>query len=184
MRRRLAALVAVLTGSLIASAPAFALDLPQRKAGLWELKMSFEGRNLPGQAMRQCIDAATDKLMNNNFGGGPAQQSCAQQKVSAAPGGFTVDSVCKFGNATTATHAVVAGDFSSAYTMQVTSTRSGGPPVPGMAAGGTTHMSISAKWLGPCRAGERPGDIMMGNGMKMNILDLRRMQGAHHLPPR
>ena len=183
MRRRLAMPALAIAGCLTAAASASALDLPQRKAGLWELKMSIEGRNLPGQAMRQCIDAASDKLMNSNFGGGPAQQSCAQQKVSASPGGFTVDSVCKFGAATTTTHAVVAGDFGSAYTMQVTSTRSGGPPMPGMPAGGTSHMAISAKWLGPCRAGERPGDIMMGNGMKMNVLDLHRMGGVHR-PPR
>jgi hypothetical protein len=178
MRRRLASFAAALTVSLIASAPALALDLPQRKAGLWELKMSFQGRNLPGQSIRQCIDAKTDKLMNSNFGGA-AQQSCTQRRVSASPGGFTVDSVCKFGRATTTSHAVVTGDFSSAYTMQVTSTRSGGPPMPGMPAGGTSHMSIAATWLGPCGAGERPGDIMMGNGMKMNVFDLRRMGGVH-----
>ena len=46
------------------AAPAFALDMPTRKAGLWEIKMEFEGRsNLPVQTMKQCTDAATDKLM-------------------------------------------------------------------------------------------------------------------------
>jgi Protein of unknown function (DUF3617) len=177
MRYRLALPLVLFAGCLIVSGPARALELPQRKAGLWELKMSFEGRNLPGQVMRQCIDAATDKLMNSNFGGSP-QQSCSEQTVSPSPGGFAVDSVCKFGGATTTSHAVVTGDFGSDYTMQVTSTRRGGPHVPGV-ADGTSHMTIAAKWLGPCRAGERPGDIMMGNGMKMNILDLRKMGGAH-----
>ncbi len=177
MRRRFV-LPAALIAGFLAAAPASALDLPQRKAGLWELKMSFQGRNLPGQAMRQCIDAATDKLMNSNFGGGPGQHSCAQRKISRSPGGFTVDSVCSFGGATTTTHAVIAGSFDSAYTVDVTSTRSGGRPMPGMPAGGTSHMSLSAKWLGSCPAGTRPGDIMMGNGMKMNVLDLRKM-GAH-----
>jgi hypothetical protein len=55
--------------------------------------------------------------------------------------------------------------------------------MPGMPAGGTSHMFLSAKWLGACPAGTRPGDIMMGNGMKMNVLDLRKMGGAHR-PPR
>jgi hypothetical protein len=177
--RRLAMLLALAAGCLVAAAPARALDLPQRKAGLWELKMSFKGRNLPGQVMRQCIDAKTDKLMNGNFGAGAMRQSCTQRKVVPSPGGFSVDSVCKFGGATTTSHAVIAGDFSRAYTVEVTSTRHGGPPVPGMGSGGTTHMAISAKWLGPCRAGQRPGDIMMGHGMKMNIFDLRKLGGMH-----
>ena len=43
---------------LIAAAPALALDLPTRKAGLWEIKMEFQGRsNLPMQTMKQCTDA-------------------------------------------------------------------------------------------------------------------------------
>src|SRR5262249_59986056 len=45
---------------LIATTPACALDLPARKAGLWEVKMTFDGRNLPPQVMQQCIDASTD----------------------------------------------------------------------------------------------------------------------------
>jgi hypothetical protein len=46
---------------LICAAPAAALDLPERKAGLWELKMAFEGGNMPAQTAEHCIDA-TDKL--------------------------------------------------------------------------------------------------------------------------
>ncbi len=42
----------------------------------------------------------------------------------------------------------------------------------------TTNMTIEAKWLGACKAGQRPGDIMMGNGMKMNIRDMQTMQSA------
>ena len=179
MRFRPALLVALFAGCLIGTAPASARDLPQRKPGLWELKMSIKGLNRPGRAIRQCIDAKTDKLMRGNFGPEAAQRTCTQRKIAPSPGGFTVDSVCTFGGATTTSHTVIAGDFNSAYTMEVTSTRHGGPPIPGM-ANGTSHMFISAKWLGPCRAGQRPGDIMMGNGMKMNILDLRKM----HLPQR
>jgi hypothetical protein len=34
------------------SVPVFAADMPTRKVGLWEIKMEFEGRNLPGQTVR------------------------------------------------------------------------------------------------------------------------------------
>jgi len=182
MRRGLTVLAALSAGCLISAASAFALDMPQRKPGLWGLTMNFEGRHLPAQVIKQCIDAASDKLMNSNFGGS-AMAKCSKQDVSHAGGVMTVDSVCQVGGATTTTHAVITGSFDSAYTVDVTSTRRGGPRVPGMAAGGVNHMKIAAKWLGPCGAGQRPGDMIMANGMKMNVLDLRKMGGAHR-PPR
>ena len=176
MRRRLA----IVTAAILSAAPALALDLPTRKAGLWELKMIFEGRNLPPTTMKHCTDAATDKLMNANFGGS-AQEACSKQDMKNSGGVITVDSVCTFGPTTTTSHAVVTGSFDSAYNMKVASTRSGGPPLPGTAPGAETHMTIEAKWLGACEAGQRPGDVMMSNGMKMNVLDLPKFNGA---PPK
>lgn len=172
MRRYFAVGVAL----LLSASPVAALDLPTRKAGLWELKMEFQGRNLPTQLMQQCTDAASDKLMNLNFGG-VSERNCQKRDVRNTGGTITVDSVCTFGEATTTSHAVVSGDFNSAYTVQVNSTRQGGRPIPGAAPGGESHMTIAAKWLGPCVAGQKPGDVMMGNGMKMNVLDLQRMGG-------
>lgn len=69
MIRLLALLASILVFAAPALTAALALDLPTRKAGVWELKMIFEGRNLPDQVMKQCVDAATDKLMSANFGG-------------------------------------------------------------------------------------------------------------------
>jgi hypothetical protein len=145
---------------LLFAVPAFALDLPTRKAGLWEIHMEFQGRsNLPFQTMKQCTDAAADKLMTLNFGGA-----------------ITVDSICKFGETTSTSHAVVTGDFNSAYTVEVTSTREGGRPIPGVAAGRESHMKIAAKWIGACASGQRPGDVIMSNGMTMNVLDMQKMR--------
>ncbi len=38
----------------------------------------------------------------------------------------------------------------------------------GMSEGRST---MSARWLGPCRAGQRPGDITMPNGTVINLYD-------------
>lgn len=168
--RRLAVIVAV----LLFAAPVSALDLPTRKAGLWEIKMEFQGRsNLPVRTMKQCTDAASDKLMTTNFGGA-AERDCPKRDIKNSGNTITINSVCKFGAATSASHAVVLGDFNSAYTVDVISTHDGGPPVPGTTPGRETHMSIAAKWLGPCAAGQKPGDIVMSNGMTMNVLDLQK----------
>jgi hypothetical protein len=168
---------AIVVALLASASPAFALDMPTRKAGLWELKMEFQGRNLPAQLMQQCTDADSDKLMTFNFGGA-AERNCQKRDIQSTGGTITVDSVCQFGEATTTSHAVVSGDFNSAYTVQINSTRQGGRPIPGAAPGGESHMTIAAKYLGPCANGQKPGDIMMGNGMKMNVLEIQKMGGA------
>ena len=164
---------AIVVAVLLSASPALALDMPTRKAGLWELKMEFQGRNLPAQLMQQCTDATTDKLMTLNFGGA-AERNCQKRDVNNSGGTITIDSVCQFGDATTTSHAVVSGDFNTAYTVQINSTRQGGRPIPGVAPGSESHMTIAAKWLGPCAAGQKPGDVMMGNGMKMNVLELQK----------
>jgi hypothetical protein len=160
--------------SLIAATPACALDLPARKAGLWEVKMTFEGRNLPPQVMQQCIDASTDKMMSS-FGGNLRQDMCSKQDVQKAGNTLVVDSVCQMGGTTINSHGIITGDFNSAYSVKVTSTRSGGPAMPGMPADGATNMTIDAKHLGACKADQKPGDMIMADGRKINIVDMQNM---------
>jgi hypothetical protein len=155
---------------LICAAPAFAQDLPPRKAGLWELKMAFEGGGLPAQTFQHCIDAATDKQMNEMSAGARADQ-CSKKDVKRSGNTTTIDSVCNMGAGNQTTRAVITGDFNSAYTMKVNSKRDG-PAVPGLPA--ETNMTMEVKWLGPCKADQKPGDMIMGNGMKMNINDMTK----------
>ncbi len=158
------------------AAPAAALDLPARKAGLWEMTMIFEGRNLPPQVSQHCLDAETDKLMSS-IGGGMRQDMCSKQDVSRVGSTIVVDSVCKIGPTTTTSHGVITGDFNSAYTIKSTSKREGGPATPGMPKDGTTTMTIDAKWMGACKADQKPGDMIMADGRKVNIRDLQNIPG-------
>jgi hypothetical protein len=160
---------------VLAASQAAAIDMPARKAGLWELKMTFEGRNLPVQTMQHCIDAETDKLMSS-LGGAPSVETCSTRDIQKVGGTITIDSVCKAGAATVTSHGVVSGDFNSAYTVKMTSKREGGPAIPGRSAIGDTSMTLEAKWLGACKADQKPGDIIMAGGRKTNILDLKSMQ--------
>ena len=61
--------------AVISAAPATALDLPARKAGLWEITMTMEGRNIPMPTAQHCIDAETDKLMSS-IGGDMRKDMC------------------------------------------------------------------------------------------------------------
>ena len=166
---------------LLSGSQAFALDLPARKPGLWEITMTLEGRKLPPQTAQHCIDAETDKQMNAM---GSGMTTCSKQDVQRSGNTITVDSVCKVGAATSTSHAVVTGDFSSAYTVKVTSKREGGPPMKGSAPGGATTMNIAAKWLGACKADQKPGDMILAGGRKVNIRELQKLQGMQKTPPR
>ncbi len=166
MRHPLRALsTAALTLLAIAPAmsPAGALDLPARKAGLWEVKMAFEGRNLPPQVVQQCIDAASDKMMSA-FGGNLRQDMCSKQDVQKVGNTLVVDSVCQIGGMTMTSHGVVSGDFNSSY-----------PAIPGAPAEGKSNTTIEAKWLSACKPDQKPGDMIMADGRKINIVDMQNM---------
>ncbi len=148
-------------------APALAAELPTRKAGLWEVRMGVDGKSA-GQVIQQCIDATTDQMMQSSAGPISAQ-ACPKRDVQKSGDTVTIDSVCSFNGKTATSHAVITGSFDSAYTMNVTSKSDAIP------AG--SNMTIQAKWLGPCAADQKPGDMIMPGGFKVNILDLQKRSG-------
>jgi len=165
-----AAALLILAGAL----PAAAAELPTRKAGLWEVKMSFENRNGAGQSIQQCIDPATDQAMQSSAG--PlAQAACSKRDIQKSGDTVTIDSTCAVGGKTATSHAVIIGSLQSAYTMTVTSESDALP-------GGKMTMTMAAKWLGPCAADQKPGDMIMGNGLKMNILDMQKRGLSQGVP--
>jgi hypothetical protein len=165
---RLVRAIAIL--GVIGAVPALAAELPSRKPGLWEIKMEFANRNTPGQTMRQCIDASTDQMMQSNLGPS-SQNACSKRDVQRSADAITIDSVCTVGGKTTTSHAVITGSFDSAYTMTMTSDSA---PAPGR----KSRMTMAAKWLSPCTGDQKPGDMIMANGMKVNILDMQKGAGA------
>ena len=171
--------LAVILAAAFIATPALAQEqMPSRKAGLWEMTMTFEGRGAPPQTMQQCIDAATDKSMQD-MSAGMRGQSCSRREMKKVGDTIVFDSVCSTGAGTATSHGVVSGDFNSAYTVKINSKREGGPP--NMPA--ETNMSIAAKWLGACKADQKPGDIIMANGMKMNVTDMQKGGRPGGMPP-
>lgn len=164
---RLVGMISML--GLIAVTPALSAELPSRKPGLWELKMNFENRNMPGQTMQQCIDAATDQMMQSNVSP-QAQGACSKRDVQRSGNTITIDSTCMVNGQATNSHAVITGNFDSAYTMTLTTDSAAAP-------GGKMNMTMAAKWLGPCAAGQKPGDMIMGNGMTINVLEMKKRGG-------
>ena len=76
----------------------------------------------------------------------------------------------------TFTDIVLLGDRGERYTKKVSSTVDG-PAIPGRPAGGTRTTTIDAKWSGPCKPDQKPGDIIAGGGRKFNIRDMQNLPG-------
>src|SRR3954462_6107357 len=112
---------------LACSAPdAGAVDLPVRKAGLWELKTVRTGSPVPDITMQHCTDESTDKEMASSFS--PAtKELCSKQDIQKTATGYVSDSVCTIAGMTITSHSEISGDFNSAYTVKSTSHSQGGP---------------------------------------------------------
>jgi hypothetical protein len=152
--------------ALVLASGAQATKLPLRKAGLWEMKMVRAGSPMPEMTMQQCTDETVDKDLSNSAAP-MARQSCSKQDVQKTAAGYVSDSVCSVAGAKIASHVEIAGDFNSAYTVKTTSRTEGGP----VGAGHDATMTIEAKWLGACKADQKPGDVVMPGSFKINVKD-------------
>lgn len=142
--------------------------MPNRKPGLWEIQVTGGPMN---PTIQQCTDESTDKEMRASFG--PLNKNtCEQQDVQKTATGFTIDATCKIAGIASASHTEISGDFNSAYTVTMSSHRPNGP---GGAPADHT-MVMNATWKGPCAEGQKPGDIIMPGGLKMNIKDMQKLR--------
>lgn len=163
----------VLCTAITAAMPALAAradDLPMRKVGLWEIKM-LRGAQMPAMTMQHCTDESTDKEMSTMYSP-MAKDVCAKNEVKRTATGWVTDSVCTVSGTTVTSHSDVTGDFNSAYSVKVTSQREGSP----VNGPHDSTMTAEAKWLGPCKADQKAGDIVMPGGFKMNIKDIGKMK--------
>lgn len=159
-RISLTLLAALLAGT------ASAADVPRRKSGLWEVRTQMAG--VPSQGpMQMCVDQASDNLMQERA---KEKTNCPVMDVSRAAAKVTIHSVCKFDATTATTDAVITGDFDSNYRndMQIRYN----PPQHGMSE---MKMMQEARWLGPCKPGQKPGDIMMPGMPPVNAGNMQEM---------
>lgn len=160
-------LLIALALSILSTFAFAAPNMPARKPGLWEISMQMP--NLPQPMVsQQCIDEKTDNLMQQR-GQEHAQQQCSKNTVRNEGSQVVVDSECQFDKTTATTHAVFSGDFKSAYRGEINTTYA--PPMHGMAS---SRQTLSAKWLGPCKAGQKPGDVIMPGMGNININELMK----------
>lgn len=169
---RIAGLLLTAGVALSVATAAQALDMPKRKSGLWELKTMTSNSPAP-RTMQMCVDEQSDDILQN-FGAGMGKKMCSKNDMRKEGNQYIGESVCTFGGSTATTRSVFSGDFTTAYRGESKSTYN--PPMMGMADATT---QIEAKWTGPCKPGQKPGDIVMPDmpaGMPaINLQDLHKM---------
>jgi len=148
-------LVVLLVVPAVASpASAASMDAPKRKSGLWEITVS-SAQMKGAHAMQQCIDQKSDDLMKQDRPG-MEKMSCSKNEMHKEGDKIVGESVCKMDASTVTTRSVITGRFDSAYKADIKSTYE--PPMHGMRESSSV---VDAKWLGPCKPGQKPGDISM-----------------------
>ena len=159
--------------ALLPALDARAVEMPIRKAGLWEMKMVRTGSPLPEMTMQHCTDESTDKEMSTAFSP-MSNEICSRHDIEKTATGYVTDSVCSVAGVSMTSHSDITGDFNSAYTVKTTSHSERGPS--GVPPRDATTV-LEAKWLGACKPDQKPGDMIMPGGFKLNIKDAEKLKG-------
>lgn len=166
-----------------AAQTAQAKSLPARRSGLWEITLHSDEVTLrrAGQAsprpvtVQQCTSAQTEPVMLLSLL--PGQESCGNTRVRRVQGsdgaGFDISNTCKVHGVRNDAQVTLRGDLQSHYsgTFQVRFASA--------AIKNTGTKSFEGRWLGACKEGQRPGDMVLPNGVTVNVVDDRRRAEAH-----
>jgi len=156
---------ALLIGVLVVvAATATADTMPHRKPGLWQITSTMQGGPMPSMTSKYCIDAATENALMH-AGQSMARRNCESPVMHVSGNTAVINGTCKFGNMTSTSHTVITFSGADAYHGETHSHMSPAPQ--GMPPEMVTTMD--ARWMGPCSADMKPGDIVMGNGMRTHF---------------
>lgn len=158
---------------LLLAGTAFAVDWPTLKAGMWEMKTHMnqaEVQAVPPSIM--CLDASVQKEMME-MSQGMQKSMCSSNDMRREGSKIIGTAKCKISGSNMMSQSITTFDGDAAYHTDVRATYD--PPLSGMKESTST---IDAKYLGPCKAGMKPGDMSV-NGQTINI---RQMRGAAGKP--
>src|ERR1700692_3743625 len=94
--------------ALLPAPEARAVEMPVRKAGLWEMKVVRTGSPMPEMTMQHCTDESTDKEMSSTFSP-MAKDMCSKQDIQKTATGYVSDSVCNVGGMSITSHSDITG---------------------------------------------------------------------------
>jgi hypothetical protein len=141
-------------------------DYPRRAPGLWEVRsVGAQAAGLP--PTQQCIGAASDTAELHLDRSAGKRGACEFGPYRRSGKGWLAESVCRHGRNRVTSRSLLTGDLSSAYRIDTVVRYE--PPL-----GGRKHEdrdALEARRLGPCLAGQAPGDTMIPGMGTLNMVD-------------
>jgi hypothetical protein len=164
---------AVVTAAILSfsgAAPARAagnVEFPTLKSGLWEMTTTTTAAgNAPSKAT-VCLDASTQKYILE-ASQGRQKELCSRMDMQRDGAKYVMDAECKLGNSLVKSHGVMTMTGDTAYRSESSATID--PPfTPELKE---TRTVIEGKYVGACREGMRPGDMITATGEKINLKEL------------
>ncbi len=156
--------------------PAAAQDYPKLKAGLWEMDRSGSGGPPQMNKMTMCLDESVQRDMFA-MGTGAMQGMCTKHDFKMSGSTGTGDFICDFGGSRMHSKSTLTLTGNSAYRTEINTTYD--PPFMGQTQ---TTTVLTARHVGACKPGQRPGDMVLPTGQVINVRDA--MGGAKGAPPK
>lgn len=144
---------------------AVAQDYPKLKAGQWEISLDTgnRGKDAPPTKTTMCVDEVSQQQMYAS-GMSAARDACSKNEFRRDGARYVGYSECKFGESKMTGRSVMTLTGDTGYKMVVNSTYD--PPFMGMKDSQTT---LDGKYVGACRDGLVPGDMLLPGGQKVNV---------------
>ena len=141
-------------------------DIPVLKSGQWDVVQVTNQEQDKKRVTTMCLDETVQASMHD-FGMGMAKDLCSQADRKSDGKRLTIDAVCKLGTTVMKSHSEMVFNGTTAYHTEAKATYD--PKFMGMSESTTT---LDGKWTGPCKPGQKPGDITLPGGQTINIKDI------------
>ena len=124
-----------------------ALEMPQPKPGLWEIRMqnAFDGAALTAKGSTQmCRDTARARL--EKMAEESSKKDCSKYEVRKEGGKWIANTVCKIDGSTV--RSLITSEFNGENAYRVDTNSTFDSPEDGHSR---FRMVMDGKWLGPCK---------------------------------
>ncbi len=154
----------------VATAPAaLAQDYPKLKSGQWEMTLTQQkaaaGSAAPSKTTL-CMDDALQKEMTG-MGAGVSRELCTKNEIRREGSRYVGLSECNIGGSRVVSRTVMTLTGDTGYRTEIDSTYD--PPMMGTKSEKTL---LEGKYVGACRDGLVPGDVVAPGGQKFNVKSL------------
>jgi hypothetical protein len=165
---------AALLAAVLAAPPALAAtEFPTLKSGQWEMTTTSSAAPANTRKTMVCLDASTQKQMLD-MSQGMQKEMCTKMTMRRDGAKYITDAECRLGDSVVRSHGVMTMLSDTAYRTEASATFD--PPINQDLKESKT--TVEGKFLGPCRDGMQPGDMLMPNGQKINLNKLPQPPAA------